>query len=64
MAGVIAAAPHGASTALPKMGHAVLGSQTRLAQLRKAGLIEVEERPRKSPVVKVRFKEQVRPPGP
>lgn len=45
------------NVALRKLGVSRKGKQSALQQLRKAGLIEVEERPRKSPIVKVRFKE-------
>jgi len=45
------------TAALHKLGVSRKGKKTALQQLRKAGLIEVEERPRKSPIVKVRFKE-------
>ena len=45
------------TVALRKLGVSRQGKQSALQQLRKAGLIEVEERPRKSPIVKVRFKE-------
>jgi len=45
------------TAALHKLGVSRKGKQSALQQLRKAGLIEVEERRRKSPIVKVRFKE-------
>jgi hypothetical protein len=45
------------TVALNKLGVSRKGKRTALQQLRKAGLIEVEERLRKSPIVKVRFKE-------
>jgi hypothetical protein len=45
------------TAALQKLGVSRKGKRSALQQLRKAGLIEVEERPRKSPIVKVRFKE-------
>jgi hypothetical protein len=45
------------TAALRKLGVHRDGKRSALGQLRKAGLIEVEERPRKSPIVKVRFKE-------
>jgi len=45
------------TAALRKLGVNRDGKRSALQQLRKAGLVEVEERPRKSPIVKVRFKE-------
>jgi hypothetical protein len=45
------------TAALLKLGVNRDGKRSALRQLRKAGLIEVEERPRKSPIVKVRFRE-------
>jgi hypothetical protein len=45
------------TSALRKLGVSRDGKRSALEQLRRAGLIEVEERPRKSPIVKVRFKE-------
>jgi hypothetical protein len=45
------------TAALRKLGVNRDGKRSALQQLRKAGLVQVEERPRKSPIVKVRFKE-------
>ena len=45
------------TAALRKLGVGRNGKRTALQQLRRAELVEVEERPRKSPIVKVRFKE-------
>jgi hypothetical protein len=45
------------TAALRKLGVNRDGKRSALQQLRTAGLVEVEERPRKSPIVKVRFRE-------
>ena len=43
------------TTTMRKLGISRNGKRSALHQLRRAGLIAVEERPRKSPVVTVRF---------
>jgi hypothetical protein len=45
------------TAALQKLGVGRKGKRAALEQLRRAGLIEVEERPSKSPIIKVRFRE-------
>ena len=45
------------TTTMRKLGISRNGKRSALHQLRRAGLIAVEERPRKSPVVTVRFVE-------
>ena len=43
------------TTTMRKLGVNRQGKRSALQQLRKAGLIAVEERPKKSPIVTVRF---------
>jgi hypothetical protein len=43
------------TTTLRKLGVSRDGKRSALQQLRRAGLIRVEERPKKSPIVTVRF---------
>jgi hypothetical protein len=43
------------TTSMRKLGVNRQGKRSALQQLRKAGLIAVEERPKKSPIVTVRF---------